>query len=148
MIFWRCCVNKPNKIIVHCAQTPNYSEKYGLKDIEKWHKARGFLDPVSKIACGYHLIICCNGSLEIGRPLTSIGAHTKYMNYNSIGICLMGTDQFTYAQVNFLNDVATFLRKKYSIPKSRVFGHYEFDKFKTCPNINMKHFRRMLDDTK
>lgn len=39
---------------------------------------------------GYHYFIDTDGTINEGRPLTAIGAHTEGHNYDSIGICLNG----------------------------------------------------------
>ena len=79
-----------DKIIVHCSATPNDRE-VTVEDIDRWHKERGWY------GCGYHIVIYRNGSIHMGRPLSKIGAHCKGRNTGSIGVCLIGNDEFTSA---------------------------------------------------
>ena len=55
-------------IVIHCsAVRPNQTSS--AKDIEKWHKDRGFK------CIGYHYVVRRNGEIEPGRPEGQIGAH-------------------------------------------------------------------------
>lgn len=81
-------LRKIDKIIVHCADTPD-GKDFTIKDIDRWHKERGWQ------CCGYHHVIRLDGTIENGRPLAQIGAHCKGYNENSIGICLIGRREFT-----------------------------------------------------
>ena len=60
---------KTDFIVVHCAAT-SPSMDIGLKEIDRWHRARGFLK------VGYHFIIRRDGALEEGRQLHEPGVHT------------------------------------------------------------------------
>lgn len=55
-----------------------------MREIERWHLARGFL------AIGYHFVISPSGRIFRGRPLDRMGAHVKGHNRGTVGICLMG----------------------------------------------------------
>lgn len=74
---------KIDTIIIHCAATKP-SMDVGLKEIDQWHRAKGYF------GIGYHYVIRRNGEIEVGRPLDAAGAHAKGHNANSIGICLVG----------------------------------------------------------
>ena len=74
-------------IVIHCsAVRPDQTSS--AKEIEKWHKDRGFN------GIGYHYVIRRNGEIEPGRPESVIGAHchVKGQNHNkhSIGVCYEG----------------------------------------------------------
>ena len=75
-------------IVIHCSATKE-GKDYTVKDIEKWHKERGFKE------IGYHFVIYRDGSVHAGRELPKDGAHAntpgvsgKSYNLHSIGICL------------------------------------------------------------
>ena len=74
---------KIDKIIVHCSATKP-SHDIDVKEVDKWHKKRGWS------GIGYHFFIKRGGQIEIGRSLEKQGAHTKGHNKSSIGICYAG----------------------------------------------------------
>jgi hypothetical protein len=104
------------------------------KEIEKWHIARGFH------MIGYHYVIQPNGSIETGRALADVGAHCEGQNADSVGICLIGKDGFTWHQFNRLLTLLIELRETYDIGLRETYCHSEFPSAKkqgkTCPNIN------------
>lgn len=114
------------KIIVHCSA----SETGDVKIIREWHKARNFKD------IGYHYVIRRDGEIEIGRMLSEIGAHCQGENQDSIGICMIGNKNFEKCQFETLNKLVDELRRWFGrIP---VHGHRDFNKHKTCPNVEVK----------
>lgn len=129
------------KIIVHCSDSD-----FGDADlIDLWHRQRGF----SKI--GYHHILLngCrskdnyrkedDGKIETGRLVEEIGAHCEGQNSDSIGICLIGKRNFSALQLYVaLPHFLKSMQEAYGIVSGQVFGHYEFNADKTCPNINMQ----------
>lgn len=128
-------MRKINEIIVHCSATPE-GRNVTVKQIDKWHKDRGF----QKI--GYHYVIYLDGSIHEGRKEEEIGAHTVGHNANSIGICYIGgcakdgrtpKDTRTEAQKNALCDLLRRLVIKY--PKATIHGHREFAN-KACPSFD------------
>lgn len=136
-------------LIIHCSDSP-----FGnVEIIRDWHvNGNGWED------IGYHYVICNgflkngteyndydDGKIEEGRDVEKIGAHCKGQNSHSIGICLIGVDKFSKNQLEIsLPFLINELRHKYKIEKERVFGHYEFDKNKTCPNLDMDKIREAL----
>ena len=76
-------MRKINEIIVHCAATPE-GKHITVKDIDKWHRQRGFKQ------IGYHYVIYLDGSINVGRSEAQIGAHCTGHNSNSIGVCYIG----------------------------------------------------------
>lgn len=74
---------KITDIIIHCSATIE-GKNYSARDIDVWHKSRGF----RKI--GYHFVVQLDGNIEQGRPLAEVGAHVSGHNSNSIGICYIG----------------------------------------------------------
>lgn len=72
------------RIIIHCSATVE-GEHFTVKDIRRWHvEGRGWSD------IGYHQVVLLDGTVQPGRPIERIGAHTKGMNNDSIGVCYVG----------------------------------------------------------
>jgi N-acetylmuramoyl-L-alanine amidase len=123
-----------NRLVVHCSATPNGKE-YHAADIDRWHKARGW-DGI-----GYHFVIALDGSVEPGRPVETIGAHVEGHNRDSIGICLIGTDEFNSLQHTALARLLADLRKQY--PAAEICGHRDFpDVHKLCPGFDVRAWCR------
>lgn len=133
------------KIIIHCSD----SEFGDAALIDKWHKEKGWK------GIGYHYVILngCrkanatgfelygkkdDGWVETGRPVEEVGAHCEGENHDSIGICLIGRHHFSAKQLyvslpNLLKDI--FIG--YGILAGQIYGHYEFNPQKSCPNIDI-----------
>lgn len=133
-----------NLLIVHCAATPPNLD-IGAKEINQWHRQRGFFNAETGLAIGYHYVIRRDGTIETGRPEHVIGAHTKGYNSTSIGICLVGgvkldkktaENNFTDAQWTSLKKLLKELMEKYSLTPSAIHGHNEFAA-KACPSFNV-----------
>jgi len=119
-----------NKLIVHCSDTPN-DRFVSVDDIRKWHvEENGWSD------IGYHYVIYRNGDVKQGRSVSIIGAHCRGQNKDSIGVCLIGRDDFTPYQKQALNNLYTTLDGCY--PSLKIFGHRDFTDTKTCPNFDVK----------
>ena len=147
-----------NYIILHCSDSVWGS----AREIEKWHKARGWA------GIGYHYVITngwilpklflnvFDGSIECGRILdedawieeNEIGSHTLGLNAESVGVCLIGVSKFSELQMTTARGLVWDLGKLYGVPYSNVLGHYETPsgkaQGKTCPNFDMKQFRESL----
>jgi N-acetylmuramoyl-L-alanine amidase len=130
-------MRKINSIIVHCSAS-NDNLDIGVKEITQWHRARGFT------TCGYHFVIRRLGEIEAGRPLSEVGAHCFGHNQYSIGICLVGRDKFHELQIKSLAYLIEGLKRRFKLKDSDVYGHYEFDKGKTCPNLPMDLMRPLF----
>ena len=146
---------KWENIIVHC------SDSYWAtaSEIRRWHLENGWSD------IGYHNVILngmirpnfyvpiADGHIEFGRMLdgdsivnsNEEGAHALGYNKNSLGICVVGVDVFTGQQLNNLASLIRYYCIRFKIPYNHVAGHYEVDRTKSCPNIDMSEFRRSLD---
>ena len=121
-----------NFLIIHCSDTPD-TENIGASEIHKMHLGFGW-DGI-----GYHKIINKNGLIENGRPEYWQGAHTFGRNHESIGICLIGKNEFTSKQFNSLKIILNKLLLKY--PKAKIRGHCETIKTnKTCPNFDVQNW--------
>ena len=131
-----------SKIIIHCAATPP-DRDIGAAEIRQWHtlpepQGNGWVD------IGYHGVIRRDGTLDSGRPLDQVGAHTVGHNKSSIGICLIGgvsedgktpEANFTTAQWDSLRRVLHDLKSRY--PDATIHGHNEFSP-NACPAFNVQ----------
>ena len=128
-------------IVIHCSQT-RPSQNIGAKDIDRWHRERGWL----KI--GYAKVIKRDGTVEQGRADDELQAHVKEYNHVSTSVCVVGgaeednwkapSDNFTSEQWESLKKVLEELVIKF--PEARIVGHYELDERKTCPNFNVREY--------
>lgn len=128
-----------NKIILHCAATPE-GKDFTVQRIDQWHRQRGFN------GIGYHFVIYRDGSVHTGRDINAVGAHCTGQNTGSIGICYIGgcaadgktpKDTRTDAQKKALRELVEKLCRQYGISKNNVYGHNEFAA-KACPSFDVK----------
>lgn len=120
-------------IIIHCSAT-RAGMDFHAKDIDLWHKQRGF------VKIGYHYVIDLDGTIEKGRAENEVGAHCvqQRMNFRSIGICYIGgldstgapCDTRTDAQKSSLQALVADIRTRY--PGISIYGHRDFAP-KACP---------------
>jgi len=145
-------------IVVHCAATPPTSD-IGAADIDRWHRARGWLGN------GYHYVIRRNGKIESHekgdrcRPLDKPGAHVgdcgPGWNKRSIGICLVGgvdenqnpEDNFTDEQLDSLKVLVEYLRRLF--PDTKIMGHRDLIKMsgaspKDCPSFEVSDWLKRV----
>lgn len=85
-----------------------------------------------------------DGLLESGRPLNVKGAHCRGFNSRSVGICLIGRNEFSEQQMKTLFRSLGDLFRHYNLDPDAVYGHYELDDHKTCPNLDMDVVRQQL----
>ncbi len=148
-----------NLIVIHCsATTPDMD--IGVKEIDEWHKARGWQ------GIGYHVVIRRSGLVEFGEHLSRRGAHAYGHNHNSIGICLVGgispegesSCNFTQHQNDSLLKTLGFLDAAYRNSKPAIVGHRDlspdidgdgevepWEWKKDCPCFNVNHYLRTLE---
>jgi N-acetylmuramoyl-L-alanine amidase len=119
-----------------------------VKQIDAWHKERGFCSP-SGIHCGYHYVILCgyrkpsvwrgsdDGAIEVGRPEEEKGAAVKGHNEESIHICLIGKTKFTRNQWVALKQLVDRLLLTYT--KAEVVGHKDLEATE-CPTFDVKEW--------
>ena len=121
-------------IVIHCSQT-RPSQNKGAKDIDRWHRERGWL----KI--GYGTVIKRDGTIEQGREDDEVQAAVKGYNHTSFNLCLVGgakeedwkqgEDNFTAEEWDSLKKELTRLVQKY--PDAQIVGHRDLDDKKFCP---------------
>lgn len=117
---------------------------------------------------GYHFVInngfitfgnylsCLDGMIECGRFLdgdnvisdNEIGAHALGYNNKSIGICLVGRENFTVSQMDSLVKLLKNLMDIYGVEPQNILGHCETEsgkaQGKTCPNFCVRDIRTMF----
>jgi len=122
-------LNNPKYIILHHSAT----DADTFESIKRYHmEVRGWKD------IGYHYLIEKDGALYKGRDEKTTGAHTKGMNSESIGICLVGNfDKYepNEAQLKTLNDLISDIQYRYNIPNENIKMHRDFADYKTCPGL-------------
>jgi N-acetylmuramoyl-L-alanine amidase len=125
-------------IIVHCSATPPAMD-IGAKQIDKWHKDRGWR------GVGYHFVIKRDGTIEKGRDVRDIGAHARGFNTSSIGVCYIGgTDKDGHPEDNRTLAQKTSMRYLIDIllmtfPSSKVLGHRDLPNVaKACPSFDVE----------
>lgn len=125
-----------NRIILHYTETPEYMD-VSIEDVRKWHKERGFTD------VGYHFLVRLDGSIELGRDIKIVGAHTSGANGDSIGIAYVGglmnnvqCDTRNLKQRVSLDVLIGYLRRVYG-DHLNVLGHNDFSG-KVCPGFDAR----------
>jgi N-acetyl-anhydromuramyl-L-alanine amidase AmpD len=157
-------------LVIHCSATPNGRTLFSgiagkpnfstpADEINRWHKARGFhRSPQAlkrqepRLCCiGYHFVVATNGAVFNGRAIEEIGAHVQGHNRDSIGICMVGTDQYSVAQWGALAGLVSGLQKRFA--GIRVLGHRDLSPdtngdgtveprewLKTCPGFTVREW--------
>lgn len=124
------------EIIIHCSAVKP-EQQSSAADIDGWHRRKGW----SMI--GYHFVVRRNGDIEEGRAVEKVGAHCRFHNNHSIGICYEGgldkdgkpADTRTMEQKTALRKLVVSLKQSY--PKAIVLGHHDFNPLKACPCFNV-----------
>lgn len=136
-------------IVIHCTATPEGRE-HTAKDIDRWHKQRGWR------GIGYNYVIRLDGMIELGRDVDEVPAHVVGFNKSSIGIVYIGgsvesldtqkakptkvlhaKDTRTKRQKEALLYLLKELRKLY--PTAKILGHRDFKGVnKACPSFDAK----------
>lgn len=138
-------------IVVHCAATPPDLD-VGAKEIDLWHRQRGFA------RIGYHKVIRRDGTIEAGRELHVPGAHAQGFNLLSWGVCLIGgvteagpygkpEANYTEAQYRALRGVILGLLE--SAPQAKVTGHRDLPsphaRLKECPCFDVSEWWQSIE---
>lgn len=151
-------MRKIDKIIIHCAATPN-GKPFTIAQIDAMHKARGFfrnknarrLFNPTLSSVGYHFVIEVDGTEKTGRGVDEVGAHVAGHNINSVGVCMVGTDKFSKHQWASLAKLVSELSSKY--PNAIICGHRDLspdknkdgkitsaDWLKICPGFSVQQW--------
>ena len=136
-------------VVIHCSDSVFGDSLI----IDSWHKERGFTE------VGYHFVITngkkhkqdsylrsTDGAVQSARSLFKIGSHARSYNYDYIGICLVGVDEFTECQMESLQMLVKELMAKYEIKEKSVIGHYQCTTAngKTCPNFDVDDWKQAV----
>lgn len=118
-----------NYLVVHCSASEDDVDM-SSSDIHEMHLGFGWH------GIGYHRVIRRSGQLEMGRPEYWTGAHVLGFNDQSVGVCMIGCNEFTDEQFKTLEATLREWRERY--PKATICGHCDFSYTeKTCPNFNV-----------
>ena len=124
-----------NKIVIHCSDSDNRA--YDFERIYIDHtKHYGWSD------IGYHIGVDFDGKVHILRPIIRPGAHTKGENHDSIGICLLGRDNFNVFQLAALANITSMFCFIFDLTMDDVYPHNHFNKNKTCPRFNVEGWKQ------
>lgn len=144
------------KIVVHCSDSP-----FGDADeINVWHKQRWKASQPSGLHIGYHFVVLNgrrktskvyaeneDGLVDTGRPIPEVGAHAVGANSDSIGVCLIGQDgKYTIRQLHAAAALVAGLCRDHNVALEDVIGHCDVPgTTKTCPDLDMIDFRKMVE---
>jgi N-acetylmuramoyl-L-alanine amidase len=147
---------KVSHLVVHCTD----SLWGNAETVRRWHLEKGWKD------IGYHFVILngrltkfmkvpeMDGIIEHGRLLDAdgfledneVGAHALGYNASSLGVVLVGVKKFTDAQFMALAGLCRLMSDQFGFSLRNVAGHYEVpsgkEQGKTCPNFDMRWFRK------
>lgn len=121
-------------IVLHHTGNPT-DDDLSAAEIDTSHKAQGWT------CIGYHYVIRKDGTVEIGRPHWTVGAHAYGENNQTIGIHVCGNFEIgepTDAQIESLAMLLANLCTDYSLPIDRdhIVGHRELMST-ACPGENL-----------
>jgi hypothetical protein len=130
-------MRKINRLVVHCSDTPT-GRDVSAADIRRWHtEDNGWRD------IGYSHVIRIDGTIELGRPIEQVGSHVAGHNSDSLGICLVGRDKFSYEQYHNLCILLKSLMAQFNLSPKDVYGHRELANGKSCPgNLDLDKLRK------
>ena len=115
-------MDEVNSIVIHHSATETGCSKV----FRALHRGvNGWID------IGYHYVIgngslSADGEIESGRPVWAVGAHTRWHNENSIGICLVGNFNNTAPttmQMKALTGLLSKLMTEYDLSGSDIMLH-------------------------
>lgn len=124
-------------IVIHHSGTPTDMD-LSAKSIQSMHLNNGWY------GIGYHFVIRKNGTVEVGTPLETIGAHSYMHNSNTIGIHLSGNFELarpTAAQLTSLEKLIAHLAQDYRLDlnKNLIWGHRHYNNDTACPGYYLNN---------
>lgn len=131
-----------NLIVLHCSDSDNPAHD-DISVIRKWHTERGWTGPDgvegTEDDVGYHFFYKKDGTEQIGRDVSQVGAGVKGHNAHAVHLCLSGRlrSEFTRAQFRSLRKRLDQLFKDHNLDWKAVRLHNQLDSNKTCPNFTM-----------
>lgn len=105
------------------------------KRINEIHQGNGW------VCIGYHYVIRKNGTIEVGRPHWTVGAHAQGENYHTIGIHLCGNFNLASPKPAQIESAAMLLANvctDYGLPidHNHIVGHRDLMST-ACPGNNL-----------
>ena len=119
--------NIPTKLIVH--HSADIDPRHQIGKINDWHKSKGFPQSRRGNFVGYHFLISHTGDVVRTKDDDEEGAHTKGINFESIGICLEGNfdeELPTEEQKASLGKLLVELCQKYKLDVTDIYPHRAF----------------------
>lgn len=130
-----------NGIVVHCSASPvSVGETAEMIDI--YHRSLGW-DSI-----GYHFVIELDGTVVVGRPEDTVGAHVFGHNEDTLGICYVGgRNENNTANVDTLNEEQALSLEilLFSLsmdwPLATIRGHRDYPNVaKDCPCFDVREW--------
>ena len=121
-------------IVLHHTGNPT-DDDLSAAEIDASHKAQGWM------CIGYHYVVRKDGTVEVGRPHWTVGAHAYGENSHTIGIHVCGNFEIgepTDAQIESTAMLLANLCTDYGLPIDRdhIVGHREL-MATACPGENL-----------
>lgn len=135
-------MRKINQLVIHCSATPK-GKYFDVDDLRAWHvNGNGWND------IGYHYVILLDGTIQLGRNISVIGAHVRGHNLNSIGICYIGGAHGKDTRTKEQKKSMVLLLKtlKLIFTDVEILGHRDFENVqKLCPSFDAKLEYQFID---
>ena len=129
-----------DKIVIHHTGSADWQGNYidddlSAEEIHEMHQNMGWA------GIGYHFVIRKDGSIELGRPLWTQGAHAQGENWHTVGIHCCGNFEIAYPtpeQIESLSYLVGWVAEKYDLEctKEYVIGHCDLMPT-ACPGRNL-----------
>lgn len=123
-----------DQIVIHHTGNPT-DDDLSAEEIHESHLAQGWS------GIGYHFVIRKDGTIELGRPMDTIGAHAYGENSHTIGIHVCGNFELaepTPQQIESCATLVAWLADKYGIDidTDTVVGHRDL-MATACPGYTL-----------
>ena len=123
-----------DQVVIHHTGNPR-DDDLSTEEINASHQAQGWT------CIGYHYVVRKDGTVEVGRPHWTVGAHAYGKNSHTIGIHVCGNFEIgepTDAQIESLAMLLANLCTDYGLPIDRdhLVGHRELMET-ACPGRNL-----------
>ena len=125
----------PHTLIVHHGGGP-----FNFREVNNYHKNLWGFRSSLNYYIGYQLFIEYSGKVYRGRSDNEEGAHTRYHNIGTVGVCLQGNMETGYPTQNQLLTLEKIIRE-YKSKGLKIKMHKDFN-FTICPG---KHLSDWLE---
>lgn len=125
---------KTDMIVIHHTGNPA-DDDLSAAEINASHQAQGWT------CIGYHYVVRKDGTIEIGRPHWTVGAHAYGENSHTIGVHLCGNFEIavpTAAQIESVAMLLANICNDYGLPvdAEHIVGHRDLMST-ACPGTNL-----------